>query len=302
MNTLTAFYDLKVGPVSFDVLAFLVQAEMERRRIKADALHVVILPYREGVAGKFRDKLALYDADEMDFRLWNIVMPACRLIGATVTLANDRTHGERIHSGQAWPPQWWQQDSKNARHHAREIIAAARQGEDVPRLSASDHALRKVAEWYDRINRPVITLTRRRTYDAARNSDPEAWDALAERAEQSGFAVINIDDTAVALGRGKGYAELNLDLRMACYQMAAMNWHANGGPSALCWYSHCKFVHVGAAWPRDPWMKHYEWLGLEYGQQLPWATPEQQLLYEPGTRTQLLASFDAWMHQRQQKC
>lgn len=296
MKTLTAFYDLKVGPVSFDVLAFLVQAEIERRRIGADALHVVVLPYSDGVAGKFRDKLALYDADEMDWRLWNIVIPACRLIGATVTLAQDKAHGERIHSGLSWPPEWWQQSTKRAHHHAREIIAAARNGEDVPRLSASAHALRKVNAVYQQFGKPVITLTRRNTYDAARNSDPAAWDALKQHAQASGFAVVNIFDTEVALQNGGGFGELNLDLRMACYQLAAMNWHANGGPSALCWYSHCKFVHVGAAWPRDPWVKHYEWLGLEYGQQLPWATPEQQLLYEPGNRTQLLASFDAWMH------
>jgi len=301
MKTLTAFYDLKVGPVSFDVLAFLVQAEMERTRIGADALHVVILPYAQGVDGKFRDKLALYDAAEMDWRLWNIVIPACRLIGATVTLAQNKAHGERIHSGSAWPADWYQQDTKRGHHHAREIIAAARKGEAVPRLGASDHALKMVAEWFERLGCPVVTLTRRRTYDASRNSDPAAWDALKARAEAAGFAVVELQDTAVALRQGNGYGELNLDLRMACYQLAQMNWHANGGPSALCWYSHCKFVHVGAAWPRDPWLKHYEWLGLEYGQQLPWATPEQQLLYEPGNKTQLLASFDAWLHQRQRK-
>lgn len=298
MKTLTAYYDLAIGPVSFDVLGFLVQARMAQQRLGADALHVVIVPKAGGVGGLFRDKTALYDAAEMEWRLWNIVIPACRLVKATVTLAQDWEHAERINSGIVWPPDWRRQTLGAAHHHAREVIAAARAGERIPRLTASFHALRMVQVWFASMGRPVVTLTRRATYDDARNSNAAAWDALAAHADEHGFAVVDIQDTAQALRHGSGYAELSLDLRMACYQMAAMNWHANGGPSALCWYSHAPFVHVAAAWPPQDWARHYAWLGLEVGQQLPWARDDQILLYEPDSPQNLPASFDAWLDHR----
>ena len=43
-RTLLAFYDLKVAPVTFDFLWFLVGAELARRAARADKVHVVIVP------------------------------------------------------------------------------------------------------------------------------------------------------------------------------------------------------------------------------------------------------------------
>ena len=40
-RTLLAFYDLKVAPVTFDFLWFLVGAELARRAARADKVHVV---------------------------------------------------------------------------------------------------------------------------------------------------------------------------------------------------------------------------------------------------------------------
>src|SRR5947209_20064825 len=43
-DTLYAFYDLGVAPITFDFLWFLVGAELERQRRGLPAIHVVIVP------------------------------------------------------------------------------------------------------------------------------------------------------------------------------------------------------------------------------------------------------------------
>ena len=49
--TLTCFYDLGVGPVSYDFVVFLIKAEIERRRLGAKRMHVVIVPMPGGMGG-----------------------------------------------------------------------------------------------------------------------------------------------------------------------------------------------------------------------------------------------------------
>lgn len=294
MKILTAFYDLAVGPVSFDVLGFLIQARMAQHRAGAAALHVVIVPMPHGIDGRFRDKTALYDADEMHWRLWNIVIPACQLAGATVTLAENWQQARSLAGDTVWPDDWDGQRIRNAHHHAREIITAARAGAAVPRLTASRHALLVVGQWFARLGGPVVTLTLRNTYDDRRNSDTAAWSALAAHAEARGYTVVTLQDSAVALARGSGYGELNLDLRMAMYQCATLNVVANTGPCSLCWYSEAAFIHAAAACPQDEWAGHYRWLGLDIGTQLPWARPDQVLSYAPATAESLIAAFDRW--------
>ena len=43
-DTLYAFYDLGVAPITFDFLWFLVGAELERERRGLSAVHAVIVP------------------------------------------------------------------------------------------------------------------------------------------------------------------------------------------------------------------------------------------------------------------
>ncbi len=292
----TAFYDLAVGPVSFDFVVFLIKADMARRRANAKRLHVVIVPQVDGVGGMFRDKTNLYDVHEMHWRLWNICIPACQLIGASVTLATGWDQAKRVHAGKFWPPDWDRQTLKDRRHLIGDVIAWARAGEPVPSLRASEHARRKTRDMFKAMSsRPVVTMTTRSTYLPERNSDPAAWEFAAQYIEERGFKVLMLKDVSVALATGKGYGEFNLDLRMGCYQEAALNLQANNGAASLCWFSEKPYRMFGAGVPAQEWDGLFVKQGLPLGATWPWAASGQRIVYGPTTAEQIVAEFDSWV-------
>lgn len=290
MKTLTAFYDLAVGPVSFDVIAFLIKA---RQAAGTRPLHVMIVPDESGVGGLFRDKTALYDIDEMRWRLWNIVIPACQLVSATVQLAPSRAQAWVTPADARWPADWNRQTLRDRHHLMTPLLAAGRVGTAPPRLSASAHALRKVGEFYATLPGPAVTLTLRSTYDAARNSIAAEWRRLADRLRDDGYAVILMRDTDVALSVGAGFGELNLDLRMACYQLARQNVMGLNGPSVLLWFSASPMAMFDAPVQGEPEFNAWRDLGMNTGDQVPWATPQQRIFYQRATAEHMRAGLNA---------
>lgn len=282
MKTLTAFYDLAVGPVSYDVIPFLVQARMAAEDAGCDDLHIVIVPDAKGVDGMFRDKLHLYDAAEMHWRLWNLVIPACRLIGASVTLATDWAQAKSLAVGNVWPEDWDRQSPQRRHYFMRPILDAARSGRTIPTLKASKHARRNVAAYFKSFGRPVVTITNRNTYEDERNTSSAALELAAALRENC--SAVMIDETLDELARGYGYGGINLDLRMAMYECASMNIIGNNGPAVLLWFSAAPYMHMSAAMPFDRWRAFWEThIGLDVGakEQLPWAKENQTLIYEP---------------------
>ena len=290
---LTAFLDLAVCPVSYDAVVLMAQAEMERRKLGLARLHVVIV-------GEVRKK-PQYDEAEAEWRLWNIVIPAARLFGATVTLAADWHQAELLKSPKPernWPPDWREQNLKTRRHLIGGVIERVARGEEVSRITASEHARSAARAIYDtarKIGWKVVTMTRRETYLPERNSDRMVWNRAMHDIGNRSAVVWNIEDTATALVTGQGFGELNLDLRMAMYQEADFNVVANCGPASLCWFSEKPYVMVGAGFPADEWDGLFVKQGLPLGASWPWALPNQRLAYRKETAGQIVAEFDRWV-------
>lgn len=301
-HTLVAFYDLALGPVSFDVIPFLVQARMAMEEAACKNLHIVIVPDPNGVDGMFRDKLHLYDAPEKHWRLWNLVIPACQLIGASVTLATDWDQAKKLTTHSVvWPMDWDHQSPKNRHHLQKEIIEWARLRHPFPKLQASAQARRKVRQMVERSGKPLVTITLRNTYEPGRNSDPALWQVVYEELKYR-YHVVRLYDTSEALARGVGFGELNLDLRMALYQEAVQNLHPHGGPVVLCWFSSAPFLMFDAARPHKDWRKHWEKnVGLQMGEQLPWARPDQRFVYEETSAETVGRELLAWQAYRDSK-
>lgn len=285
---LTAFYDLEHGPVSFDFITWLVRAMKERDRIGAKDLHVVIVPKEDGLGG-FSRNWGKHDEHAARWRLWHILVAASPLAGATVTLAASRQQAGDIskHAGSWWPA--------GKAHFMGPLVDAARKGEAVPQLRATEAARRYVGQWLQRVNLGrMVTLTmRRQDTDPSRNSNAEAWGEFWRLVKQRGYFVVALDDTNVALGEGRGYAELDPDLRLALYEQAAMNFIGNNGPQELLKFSAAPYRIVGLgieSW-REHFRKHFH---MEYGEQLPWAGTQQRLVYEPDTFDVLKREFEAW--------
>lgn len=277
---LTAFYDLEHGPVSYDFVTWLVRAKKEAGTRK---LHVVIIPKENGIGGFSRD-WGGHDEAAARWRLWHIVVASCPLAGATVTVAANREQAERLRQGEHWWP------SEKA-HFMAPLVDAARSGEEIPKLKATDAASRYVKKWLG--NRFIVTLTmRRQESDPARNSSPD-WEPFGDWIAAKKYKVVRLFDTNDALNCGRGYAELDPDLRLALYERASMNVSANAGTQELLKFSHAPFILMGQG--LGGWASHFErYFHMKVGDQLPWARKDQRLVYERDSLEVLKRSFADW--------
>lgn len=291
MKTLTAFYDLAFGPVSYDFVTWLVRALKEQADRQFDGLHVVIVP-NDGGLGGFSRHWGNHDEAAARWRLWHIVVAACPLAQATLTLASGKYMAFDLKDGLQSEFVWWP-DGKQ--HFMGPLVQASRKGERIPRLQATEAARRYVDIWQGGNTDPIVTLTvREQSTDPARNSDLAAWEALRLHVEQAGCRPVWIDDTHVALGEGHGYAELDPDLRLALYERAKMNFIGNNGPQELLKFSAAPYRAFGQALS-DGWKDHFrKHFALLPGEQLPWASAQQRLVYEPDSADVLIREFDQW--------
>lgn len=289
LTVLLAFYDLEDGPVSFDFATWLVRARMEQEARGAKKLHVVVVPKEDGLGG-FSRHWGKHDAAAAEWRLWSIVAGCCPLASATLTIAPSRWYAQALERSP--DPQW---KPKGKAHFMGPIVQASRGGVKIPKLRATDGARRYVASWLGKEARPVLTLTtRQQETDDERNSNLRAWDLLATHAERSGFRVVLLEDSNIALGKGRGYAEHSPDLRLALYERAAMNFIGNNGPQELLKFSDAPYRIFGLALSNG-WKQHFrERLALEPGEQLPWANEHQRLIYEQDSEEVLIREFDEW--------
>jgi hypothetical protein len=272
---LTAFCDLEYCPVSFDFVTWLVRAAAERDRLGCGGLHVVIVPKEDGVGG-FARHWGEHDEQAVRWRLWHILVASCPLARATMTLAASREQAKRLIAGAVWWPE-------GRAHHMRPLVEAAKKGGRVPHLEATPAARDYVRRSLRGLRKPIVTLTlRRQTTHPDRNSNAEAWAKLSHWLCERGLDVVQLDDTHQALADGRGYAELDPDLRLALYEQAALNVIGCNGPAALLLCSAAPYLQVAVG--LGEWRAHYaEHIGLETGDQLPWALRGQRLVYRPAT-------------------
>lgn len=274
-SVVAADYDLAKGPVSYDFAIWLVKALMWKEDQGAERLHVNIHPHTGGLGG-FARHWGGYDEAETRWRLWNIVLPLCQLAGATVTVLPERGEIKTTFD-----------------HHAREIIAASRAGRVIPMLSPSAQAVRFVDNWFGEDPARIVTITIRETNDPARNSST-AWWPFSDLLVEQKYRVVWIEDAGKELLLCPcNPVAPSVDLRAALYKRAAMNLMVCNGPAALCWYTGAPILQFGAG-QGENWRKHYDFLGLKEGDQLPWARPDQRLIWKPDNFSTIASAFATW--------
>lgn len=287
MKTLSAFYDLALCPISFNFISWLVRARMQARDAGCKGLHVVIVPKEDGLGG-FARHWGNHDEVDTRWRLWHILVPACVLAGATVTIACDKDQAHKL-KNTTWAD-WWP-DGKA--YHVGPIIDAARKGVAIPKVRATDAARRYVKSW---VSDRLITITvRNQTTDSARNSSQD-WAAMRGFLLTQGYDVCVLYESNIALNFERGvWAELDIDLRMAVYERARMNVVGNNGPAELMWFSDAPYMMFNAALPANPYKAHWEkYQSLRTGDQVPCATANQRMIYRPDTLDIMKEEFTKW--------
>ena len=80
-NQLIAVFDLNVVPPTFDVIPFLVSAEIHRLQANLKNIRFAIVPSKSS-----QDKIDIYDRHNLDWRVRQIVIPATSLIPSCTSL------------------------------------------------------------------------------------------------------------------------------------------------------------------------------------------------------------------------
>ncbi|MDF1792501.1 MAG: hypothetical protein P1U88_11360 [Thalassobaculaceae bacterium] len=317
---LFAVYDLASGPVTFDVMNFLVFANMWTLRTGAAGYNLVFVA---GPGGQFRMATPKDKALDPDEKVWRLrhVMASHAYIGkrclgvSTYHRREDFAQMMRaIHPNQIFPPQYTLEKPRIA-FMLPDLLRQNPTPQELDTFEPHPAALRKVDAWLaERAprGRPVTFTLRTSTIEASRNSNTPAWLEAARRIRDRGFDPVLLPDTDLVT-RGHdtgvfgdiptyGIGAVDLELRVALYRRGLINMADNGGPafinyfmagsSAVCFLPVDKLPEVvqmnGGGVDRMAKL-----LGVPVGGDFPGSTPRRRFVWQPDTVENIMAAFDS---------
>lgn len=319
-SALFAVYDLAVAPITFDVMNFVVFANMWSLRAGFGGFHLVFVA---GPGGQFRmltPKDKSLDPEEKVWRLRHVMAAhahiAKRCVGVSIY---DRREDfaqmmRAIHPNQFFVPNYSLADPKVA-FMLPNLFKQNPTPEELDTFEPHPAALRKVDEWlatHAPRRRPVTLTLRSSMIEAERNSNVPDWIEAARRIRERGFDPIILPDTDLAT-RGTetgafadiptyGIGAVDLELRTALYRRALINMADNGGPafinyfmgdsSAVCFLPVEKLPMVVQLTGRGV-DRMAELLGVEPGGDFPNPTPRRRFVWQPDTLEKIMTAFDA---------
>ncbi len=262
-------YNIANGPLGFDFLIWLIDAEMTRVREGAPA------PLKVGFWMGHEAGRAM-DWDRRRQWLDEVFRPCLTFIGAIET------------------PQAIFGRCKET-YVPRDIVAAAKAGEPVPKLKPSYN-------WKEMSGAVTITL-RECDYYTFRNSNVAEWIKVAEELEERQERVIVVRDTAKARDTLNGFkicpeASLSLGHRLALYESAKANLFVSNGTGGLAIFGSRPWLSFHKKPGKDDeeicntpsFWEHSN--GVKIGEQYPWSGPDQRLVWQPDTCDNIMASWD----------
>ena len=275
---------------------FLILAELARNRSNANQLKVVIVP---GGNSGFRHDDSAYDSDNKRWRLHNILLPATSLLRSktTVDICPDResaTEIEERHNGPIFPD-GYSVSNPITEFFLSRVIAASTVGEIIPSFHAPPQAKKYMKHWLDNQTegrKPVTITLREADYNENQNSNIDAWLEFASGLDPDEFYPVFIRDTDKAFDwqdpRFDRFsvcipAAINLQLRMALYELSWLNMLVPNGPGELCRHSaavrylYFKVINEEGNTTSKALIASQ---GIEINGQLPYATKYQRLVWE----------------------
>jgi len=264
-----ACYHCAMVPNGFDFLTWLITQEMYRRDNEAPAPLKVAF-WQGRVAPPMPNPW-----------LNSVYRPLIKMIGAVEDDAAMRRLGADIHVTKA-------------------MTELYRAGAKLP-------PLRAIGE-YDGLPKNVVTITlRENDVFPHRNSDLIEWYKFAKYLQDvHDERVVFVRDTSKAdlsLGDCETFplCARDLDARMYLYQNAKMNFFVSNGPMMLAVLSQsCPYI---AFVPPEETDSKYDankavfWrlkMGVEIGEQFPWATQDQRIVWEQPNEMRMIDAYWSW--------
>lgn len=259
-----AFYDFQVSPYSFDFAQFLLCAKGQ------ECTEVVIVP---GVRGYQK-----CTPGEQEYRLNNLILGLC----PEAKVCQSREEAKAFwHEGCF--PNGYTVDAPVASHMVGQVLKQVKIHPFFPRPEKKAEV---VADGLNRTNLVVITI-RETHIKPARNSTIDAWIEAAHWMRAKGLDPVFIPDTENPDRKFGPFqsvrkAAMDVQYRLALYDVATLNVGVNNGPMALNLYSRRPVLYFRPITPNYPESSEDFWRaqGIPFKSQLPWFTGLQRIIWE----------------------
>ena len=268
--------NIPIAPLSYDVLNWLIDAEMNRRMKGAPSpLKVAFWFGRDGNSGfETATRQRMFD---------RVIRPSLDLIGAIEDSSAIDGHYKPFFA-------------------TRDVVNATRRGFEVPKFRAPTEHIDAMVQRFSYQSPITITLREMDLYPY-RNSNLKAWLKFARYLRDRGERVVFVRDTAKANDKMDGFeicseASIDLHSRMALYEIAKINLFVSNGPCTLGWFSDfpwMMFVRIepdGHEYaPNTPsfWRDNF---GISVGEQFPWSRPDQRIIWQPDDYENLIKAWE----------
>jgi hypothetical protein len=270
-------YNLAKYPVSFDFLPWIVTQTLNMRRAGLPG------PLKVGFALGEDGRTGLSD-DYSRMMFPGVVRPLVGLFGAVEDAAACGGNSPEFFG-------------------LRDVVAAARAGEQLPSVVPGAEARRIVDDALSGAPAPVVITLREATHWRFRNSNLSSWTRLARELERDGENVIFVRDTAMATKDLPGFATyplaaVNLPVRAALYERAKINLFVSNGPATIAMFNDRPWLHFIPPEPPDsecvPNTRRgfREVHGIEVGEQFPWQRPGQRIVWTADDYEHLRAAWE----------
>ena len=183
-------------------------------------------------------------------------------------------------------------------------VLVANQGFNLQFLRSTPQALEYVREWINLTcsGKKLVTITIRNSFHQVRkNTDPGPWIAFANKIQKDGFYVIVIPDTNVALHSPTPefqhlfhfpVAAVNLEIRMALYELSHLCMFSSNGPAALGFFNpNIQFVQILAPDYITGEGRLETWQCLKTGRDDPSLSTYQHLVWKENNFNTILKAF-----------
>lgn len=290
-DTLFAFYDLDVNPVTYDFLYFMVGAELQRKSLGLKNLRITIVPGKKnGLRDERVDYEQVIDFDKRVWRLHNIVAHSYLTLipNSDLQLPNSRdlVHHEIRKSKYVYPPNYSIVEPTCIDANLYTSINNSLRKNGLQSFFTSGISGRQyIKDWLKSVKcskRLVVITLRNYRYGSERNSNIDAWIEFARSLDPNKYKAVFIPDTDSAYDDSMmdlaneflvmREASFSLPIRLALYEYAYVNMSVSNGPSALfTMNTHCRYLFFKILTPSVPQTTEEVWRSYGY---IPGKTPE----------------------------
>lgn len=296
---LLACYDLDIHPLSFDFAFFIQSALIEKRRLRADKLHVrLILPDDlENIDGFSEEANLAVNTGNKVFRVENILQQILHRFPVDSWEVAKRN----VYSDQGFDYVY----PKGTVHH-NSFYRLVNSTAVLDDLRPTREAEKRVNDFLKKFSRPIITITLRQyDFDVERNSNIKSWASFAHKyKDQYDFVIVPDTDKTdrkffpeLAFCHIFKDASLLFDLRLALYEKSYLNMFINNGPCVVSTLSpRVKFLMFKTIVPSVEHCSEefLEDAGFEIGENPPYLNNKQIYTWKSDTLEEIDQCFQSF--------